>query len=77
MDTAKIFANGRSQAVRLPKDCRFAEKDVYVKKMGDMVILIPKKTAWKAFMESLDRFSPDFMAVRSQPEVQKRAPVGK
>ena len=46
MQTAKLFANGRSQAVRLPKDCRFSGDDVYIKKFEHMVILVPKNDPW-------------------------------
>jgi antitoxin VapB len=39
--TAKLFTHGRSQAVRLPKECRFEGKEVRVTKIGDRVILEP------------------------------------
>ncbi|NOZ74221.1 MAG: AbrB/MazE/SpoVT family DNA-binding domain-containing protein, partial [FCB group bacterium] len=42
METAKIFSNGRSQAVRLPRKYRFDDKEVYIKRLGNTVILIPK-----------------------------------
>lgn len=72
MDTAKIFENGRSQAVRLPKEYRFKDKEVFVKKIDDIVLLIPKSSAWKAMEDSLEYFSEDFMSDRNQPEAQKR-----
>ena len=72
MDTAKLFANGRSQAVRLPKECRFPGKDVYVKKLKGMVILVPKDAAWQPLVDSLDQFSPDFLEEREQPPQQER-----
>lgn len=62
MMTAKIFENGRSQAVRLPKEFRFAESEVYVNKVGDVVLLIPKTCKWSSTLQSLDMFSADFMA---------------
>lgn len=67
MKMAKVFTTGHSQAVRLPKECRFThgEKEVYVRKFDDMVILIPKKHAWKSFLESLGQFSGEF--ARNQP----------
>lgn len=47
MPTAKIFANGRSQAVRLPKAFRFATKEVWVRREGEAIVLEPvKKPAW-------------------------------
>ena len=69
MKTAKLFSNGRSQAVRLPKDCRFSlgEKEVYVRKMEGVVMLISKKNPWHPLLHSLDKFSKDFMKNRNQP----------
>ena len=72
METAKIFENGRSQAVRLPKEFRFKDSEVFVKKVNDIVLLIPKDSAWKIMEDSLDYFSHDFMPDRNQPEAQKR-----
>ncbi len=67
MQTAKIFTNGRSQAVRLPKDYRFTENDVYIKKIGKMVVLLPKDDPWSSLVNSLDQFTDDFMNERDQP----------
>jgi len=72
MQTAKLFANGRSQAVRLPKDCRFSGDEVYVKRLENIVILIPKEEPWASLVDSLDRFSEDFMEERNQPDDQTR-----
>ena len=44
--TAKIFRNGRSQAVRLPKEFRFAGNEVYIEKRGDTLVLSPKDRPW-------------------------------
>jgi len=72
MKTAKLFQNGQSQAVRLPKDFRFDDDHVFIKKSGNVVILIPAKGSWETLMKSLDKFSPDFMSERKQPKTQKR-----
>lgn len=72
MDTAKVFTNGRSQAVRLPKECRFKDEEVYVKKLGDMVILIPKSDPWSSMLAGLEGFTADFPDQRKQPFVQSR-----
>ncbi len=72
MQTAKLFNNGRSQAVRLPKDCRFSGDDVYIKKFENIVILMPKENPWISLTNSLEQFSDDFMENRSQPENQER-----
>jgi antitoxin VapB len=75
MDTAKIFMNGRSQAVRLPKEYRFEGSEVYIKKVGDMVILIPYHAPWQSLFESLEMLSDDFMETRNQPEMQEREEI--
>lgn len=72
MQTAKLFMNGRSQAVRLPKECRFSEDDVFIKKFGTMVILFPKDDPWAPLVNSLDQFTDDFMETRDQPAQDSR-----
>ena len=61
MDVAKLFANGNSQAVRLPKECRFPGDEVYAQKIGDAVLLLPKDKVWEVFMEGLNSFTDDFL----------------
>ena len=61
MMIAKVFENGRSQAVRLPKECRFNTDEVAVNRIGDIVLLIPKTNKWSSFMQAIDMFSDDFM----------------
>jgi antitoxin VapB len=72
MQTAKIFINGRSQAVRLPKEFRFSGKDVFIKKIGKMVVLIPKDDPWASLANSLNQFTDDFMESRDQPNQDSR-----
>lgn len=73
MTTAKLFENGRSQAVRLPKEYRFSGNEVSINKIGDVVILMPQDNKWAGFMESLELFTDDFMKDgREQPENQGR-----
>ena len=71
--TAKIFKNGQSQAVRLPKEFRFDNlKEVFIKKINGMVVLIPKSETdtniWDSMFDNLDDFSDDFMQNRVQPK---------
>jgi len=61
MQTAKLFQNGRSQAVRLPKEYQFSGDDVFIQRHGDAVLLIPHEKAWEVFLEGLNGFSDDFM----------------
>lgn len=67
MKTAKLFKNGESQAVRLPKEFRFEGDEVLIKKTGNAVVLLPKKKSWDSLLGSLDQFTSDFMAEREQP----------
>lgn len=76
MDTAKLFVNGRSQAVRLPKEYAFSGDSVHIKKVDGIVMLIPKGTEWDLFERSLERFTDDFMAgERVQGQAQSREPL--
>ena len=59
---AKIFENGRSQAVRLPKKYRFSVDEVIVQRLGSSLILTPKEKIVDTFLSSLDEFTDDFMA---------------
>ncbi|MCR4721908.1 MAG: antitoxin [Lachnospiraceae bacterium] len=73
MMTAKIFENGGSQAVRLPKECRFSSDEVMVNKIGDVVVLLPKTGKWDSFVQAIDMFSDDFMENGREPQAfQKR-----
>lgn len=62
METAKLFVNGKSQAVRLPKEFRFAGDEVFVKRVGNAVMLYPKEKVWETFMSGVNGFSNDFLA---------------
>jgi len=76
MMTAKIFENGRSQAVRLPKEYRFSSDEVLVNKIGDMVVLIPKDRKWDSFMKAIDMFTVDYMEDgRVVQTLQERDPL--
>ena len=73
METAKLFQNGKSQAVRLPKKYRFSGDKVSIEGVGNAVVLLPYQDSWETLFESLEHFSDDFMAEdRQQPEEQIR-----
>ena len=72
--TAKIFQNGQSQAVRLPKEFRFENlKEVFIKKVNGNVVLIPKsdKRVWETMFDNLDQFSDDFLTKRDEPKQER------
>ena len=73
MMTAKIFENGGSQAVRLPKEYRFDSNEVSVNKIGNIVLLSPKLDKWESALQAIDMFSEDYMADgREDRKVQDR-----
>jgi antitoxin VapB len=75
MKTAKIFMNGRSQAIRLPKEFRFSGEEVFVKKEGDRVVLIPKNNGWDYVFKANAMLQGDFPD-RDQPmNFDEREPI--
>lgn len=69
---AKLFKNGRSQAVRLPKEFRFASEEVFIWKEGDRIVLSQKPKSWHEFFEEVPLASDDFMNERADITPQGR-----
>ena len=69
---AKIFNNGHSQAVRLPKEFRFESKEVIIRKVANGVLLMPQdKNMWENWFDNLDKFSEDFAKVLDSREINQ------
>src|ERR1700730_3547791 len=69
---AKVFMTGRSQAVRLPKEYRVTGSSVYVKRLGNSIVLIPKTAdRWAGLFAALDEFPRDFVLERSQDQASR------
>ncbi|RKT44203.1 type II toxin-antitoxin system antitoxin VapB [Thiocapsa rosea] len=75
METAKLFLNGSSQAVRLPKEFRFRGDEVVIKRLGNAVVLLPKEDPWQVMFDALAEFPDDLTLTREQPDVQEREPI--
>ena len=74
MKTAKVFKSGNSQAVRIPKEFHLKGDEVEIRRRGGALILRPKKQSWASLVNSLTKFTDDFMAEgRRQPPVQDRS----
>lgn len=72
MEKAKVFMNGRSQAVRLPKKFRFKGSEVYIKKTEEGVLLIPKNNSiWDVWEKNLIKYNDRFIDDRNQPDLRK------
>ena len=72
MQTAKLFKNGRSQAVRLPARYRFKGDEVFISKVNDKVILSAKPVSWDDFFDTGPKVPADFMSRRKDSPPQKR-----
>jgi len=72
--TAKLFRNGRSQAVRLPREFRFEGDEVRIRQLGDGVLLEPCITDVRQWFAQLDRYKSTFMkkGSRKQPRTPRR-----
>jgi len=69
----KVFKNGNSQAVRIPKEFHISEDELAIKRVGNTILLFPKNDPWRIFKSSLGEFSDDFLADgRNQPDLQTR-----
>jgi len=64
METARLFRKGKSQAVKIPKKYHVQGHRVYIKKMGNALVLIPVVDSWQPLIESLKMFTDDFMSQR-------------
>ena len=74
--TAKVFRSGHSQAVRIPNEFRLEGTEVEIQKRGDSLVLRPKRRSWAPLVDSLSKFSSDFMeSGRSQRRTQRRVEV--
>jgi antitoxin VapB len=72
--TAKVFKSGNSQAVRIPKAFHLDADEVEIRKQGASLILRPRKPSWTPLVESLKKFTPDFMEQgRRQPPIEDRS----
>jgi antitoxin VapB len=73
MKTATVVTQAHGQTVSLPQEFRLDGDEVYVKKVGRSIMLIPKHVdPWESLVDSLDQFSEDYMQDRAQPDRQAR-----
>ncbi|QYX33351.1 antitoxin [Sphaerospermopsis torques-reginae] len=72
MNTARLSSDGTHQTVILPPDFQMTGTEVYIKKIGNAIILISKDNPWQTLIDSLDQFSDDFMNNRDQLPISQR-----
>ncbi len=62
MNTTKVFTNGRSQAVRIPKEYRFNVDEVFINKIGDTIVLTPLSSLADSFDKGAAMLTDDFLS---------------
>lgn len=72
--TARVGKNNRTQVVTLPLEFRFPEgmKEVFIRKVGENIVLSPRPQSWTDFLASDVRVSDDFMVGIEDLPVQER-----
>ena len=75
MKTAKVFQNGRRQAIRLPKEFHFSSTEVLVRRFGRGVLLLPIDNPWEILESALAEFEPGFKLDRKQPLAEVRSEI--
>ncbi len=71
--TAKLFRNGASQAVRLPKEFRFRAREVCIKRIGSAVLLFPKGKAWDIMGQAWARWTTTSWPTGTSPSKPRSA----
>jgi antitoxin VapB len=66
MKTVQVLQNGQGQVIYLPDEFHFEGNQVYIKKIGNVVVLIPEQNPWQVLFESLNQFTDDYMEDREQ-----------
>jgi antitoxin VapB len=76
INVAKVFKNGNSRAVRIPKDFCAGERELLIQRIGNTLVLTPVNDPWQFFKNSLEEFSDDFFKDgRNQPDAQERKAI--
>ena len=68
METAKVFEYEENKAIKLPADYRLQEDEMVIRRLGDVILLVPKSKVWETFMEGINGFTDDFMADDRSPD---------
>ena len=61
MERAKVITKGENQEIYLPQNCHFDTDEVWINKIGNIVMLFPKENKWESMLASLDLFTEDFL----------------
>lgn len=70
MKRANVLQQDSHQIIKLPRSLRINSQQVFIKQVGNALVLIPSENPWQSLFDSLENFSDDFMEIREQPELQ-------
>ena len=69
MSMTRTFMTGRSQAVRIPKEYRLPDEDIFINRVGNTITLTPTSKLRESFMQGLQMFTEDFMEDGRPPQI--------
>ncbi len=69
MSMTRTFTTGRSQAIRIPKEYRLPDEDIFINRIGDTITLTPVSKLRESFMQGLQMFTDDFMEEGRPPQI--------
>ena len=72
MSTTHVFTTGRSQAIRIPKEYRLPNEDIFINRVGNTITLTPVSKLRESFMQGLQMFTDDFMAEGRPPQIETK-----
>ena len=72
MSTTHVFTIGRSQAIRIPKEYRLPNEDIFINRVGNTITLTPVSKLRESFMQGLQMFTDDFMAEGRPPQIETK-----
>ncbi|MBD2426106.1 type II toxin-antitoxin system VapB family antitoxin [Phormidium sp. FACHB-1136] len=75
METTPLLTNDNGQVVVLPAAFHLNGTEVYIKKVGNAIVLLSTDQPWQPLFDSLSHFTDDFMSTREQPPLEDREPL--
>ena len=76
-ETIDIKDKKNFQALNIPKKWRIKDNKAYLKKVGNVLYVIPFNDPWATLFEGVDSFTSDYMEDREQPQQENREPMQK
>jgi len=72
MSMARTYTTGRSQAIRIPKEYRLPDEDIFINRVGNTITLTPVSKLRESFVQGLQMFTDDFMEDGRPPQIESK-----